>query len=140
MNFRKQRRENLEISLTPMIDVVFLLLIFFMVTTTFNRETELQIELPEAKGQEAKEKNVIEIGVDSKGVYFVNQHQVVNQTLDMLKKAILEAAEKHQNPTLVIAADANATHQSVIQVLDAAKQLDLVHITFATKTTAEAEK
>lgn len=140
MNFRKQRRENLEISLTPMIDVVFLLLIFFMVTTTFNRETELQIELPEAKGQEALEKNVIEVNVDNKGNYFVNQHQVVNQTLEILKKAILEAARKIENPTLVIAADANATHQSVISVLDVAKQLNLIHITFATKTMPESPK
>ena len=140
MNFRRQRRENVEISMTAMIDVVFLLLVFFAVTTTFNRETELQIELPKAKGQEAVEKKVVEINVDAEGNYYVNRHQVVNRTQEMLKKAILEAAKDLETPTLVIAADANATHQSVINILDAAKQLDFVHITFATKTPPEAPK
>lgn len=140
MNFRRQRRENLEISITPMIDVVFLLLIFFMVTTTFNRETELQIQLPEATGEEPVEKNIIEITVNAEGVYFVNQYQVVSQSMEMLKKSILEAAKDSVKPTLVIAADANATHQAVISVLDAAKQLNFVHITFATKKSPESQK
>ncbi|MGR9107187.1 MAG: ExbD/TolR family protein [Gammaproteobacteria bacterium] len=139
MNFRRKRREDVEIGMTAMIDVVFLLLIFFAVTTTFNRETELQIELPEAAGVQATEKKVIEIDVDAEGNYYVNQHQVVNRTLEMLKKAILEAAKGSEKPTLVIAADANATHQSVISVLDAAKQLDFIHITFATKTSPDSE-
>lgn len=138
MNFRRQRREELEISLTPMIDVVFLLLIFFMVTTTFNRETELQIQLPEAAGQEPIERNIIEISIDAEGTYYVNQHQVVNRTMEMLKKAIQDAAKDSTKPTLVIAADANATHQSVIRVLDAAKQLQFMRITFATKTAPES--
>jgi biopolymer transport protein ExbD len=138
MNFRRRRSENLEISITPMIDVVFLLLIFFMVTTTFSRETELQIQLPEAQGQDAAEKNIIEITVDAEGNYYVDRHQVVNRTLEMLKKAIFEAAKTKEKPTLLIAADANARHQSVISVLDAAKQLELLHITFATKESPES--
>ncbi|MGH8547397.1 MAG: ExbD/TolR family protein [Methylococcales bacterium] len=140
MNFRKRRREYLDISMTPMVDVLLCLLIFFMVTTTFSRHTELQIQLPEAKGQEAVEKNMIEINVDPEGNYYVNQHQVVNRTLEMLKKAILDAAKDKEKPTLVIAADANATHQAVISVLDAARQLDFIHVTFATKTSPESQK
>lgn len=134
MNFRRQRREKLEISITPMIDVVFLLLIFFMVTTTFNRHTELQIQLPEAEGQEQQRKEIIEIGIDAKGQYYVNQHQVVNQKLETLKKAILKAAGDAKKLPLVIAADANTPHQYVISVLDVAKQLEFVHITFATES------
>jgi biopolymer transport protein ExbD len=138
MNFRRHRRENLEINLIPMVDVVLCLLIFFMVTTTFSRQTELQIQLPEAKGREAVESNVIEINVDPDGNYYVNQHQVVNRTLEMLKKAILDAAKGKDKPTLVIAADANATHQAVISVLDAARQLNFIHVTFATKTSPDS--
>ncbi|MCI0668001.1 MAG: biopolymer transporter ExbD [Methylococcaceae bacterium] len=140
MNFRKHRRENLEISMTPMVDVVLCLLIFFMVTTTFSRYSELQIQLPEAKGQETLEKHMIEINVDPEGNYYVNQHQVVNRTMEMLKKAILDAAKGKDKPTLVIAADQNATHQAVINVLDAAKQLDFIHVTFATKTSPESQE
>lgn len=140
MNFRRQRREVVDVNMTPVIDVVFLLLIFFAVTTTFNRETELQIQLPEAKGQEAVDKNVIEVTVDAEGNYTVDRHQVVNRTLETLKKAILDAAKDKDKPTLVIAADQNATHQAVISVLDAAKQLNFIHITFATKTSPESAK
>ncbi len=140
MNFRRQRREVVDVNMTPVIDVVFLLLIFFAVTTTFSRETELQIQLPEAKGQDAVEKNVIDVTVDAENNYYVNRHQVVNRTPEMLKKAILDATKDKDKPTVVIAADANATHQAVINVLDAAKQLDLVHITFATKTSPEPQK
>ncbi len=139
MNFRRQRREKLEISITPMIDIVFLLLIFFMVTTTFNRQTELQIQLPEAEGQEQKRKDVIEIAIDAKGQYYVNQHQVVNQKLETLKKAILQAAGNTKKLPLVIAADENTPHQYVISVLDVAKQLQFIHITFATETSQGSE-
>ena len=139
MNFRRQRREKLEISMTPMIDIVFLLLIFFMVTTTFNRQTELQIQLPEAEGQEQQRKDVIEIEIDAKGQYYVNQHQVINQKLETLKKAILQAAGDSKKLPLVIAADANTPHQYVISVLDVAKQLQFVHITFATESSPTLE-
>lgn len=141
MNFKRQQRENLEISMTPMVDVVLCLLIFFMVTTTFSRITELQIQLPEAKGQQLVEKNAIEINVDAEGNYSVNQHRVVNRSMEMLKKAILDAArDRDKSTTLVIGADANASHQSVISVLDAAKQVNFIHITFATKTSPESRK
>jgi len=139
MNFRRHRREKLEISITPMIDIVFLLLIFFMVTTTFNRHTELQIELPEAEGQEQQAKEAIEISIDPSGQYYVNQHQVVNQKMETLKKAILKVAGDSKKPPLVIAADANTPHQYVINVLDVARELEFVHLTFATQTSPGSE-
>lgn len=120
-----------------MIDVVFLLLIFFMVTTTFDRENELQIELPKAAGQEKKQKEVVEVTINAKGEYYVNQHQVINRKLATLKKAILNAAGDGKKPPLLISADAKAQHQFVISAMDAAQQLGFVHITFATKPSLE---
>ena len=138
MNFRRQRRETLEISITPMIDVVFLLLIFFMVSTTFNKETELKIQLPEAQGENQNQPATVEISIDAQGLYYVNQHQVINQNIDTLKKAIREALGDSVDPPVVIAADARTPHQSVISVLDAAKQLGILSITFATKTSPDS--
>lgn len=137
MNFRRHRKENLEIGLTPMIDVVFLLLIFFMVTTTFNRENELKIELPEAAGEQKKEQLVVEVTIDAEGVYYVNQKQLINRRISTLKKAILSAAGPGKKPPLLISADAKAQHQYVITALDVARRLGFVHLTFATKNTMQ---
>ena len=131
MNFRYRERKTLEITLTPMIDVVFLLLIFFMVTTTFNRETELKIKLPEAHGTEVTEQKRIILSIDADGVYYVNNHQLVNQKLSTLRKALLEAAGDSKNLPFVISADAKTPHQSVISALDVAGRVGFVRITFA---------
>ena len=137
MNFHRHRKEPIDINITPMIDVVFLLLIFFMVTTTFNRETELKVTLPEAQGTEKPDAKVLEITIDGKGVYYVNKKEVINSRLETLKKAIKLAAEDSKNIPVVINADAKTPHQSVISALDAAGQLGLVHISFATKAPPE---
>ncbi|CAI8757297.1 ExbD/TolR family protein [Methylocaldum szegediense] len=136
MNFRPRRRDYPELNLIPMIDVLIVLLIFLVLTTTFSREAELQIQLPEATGQTASEEKSIDIVVDTEGRYFVNEHQVVNTQIETLKKAILEAAGERKDPLLVINADQRATHQSVITVLDAASQLGFTHVTFAAKSEA----
>ena len=136
MNFRGRTRGKVDISLTPMIDVVFLLLIFFMVTTTFNRETELKIRLPEAQGTEKQKETQVEVTIDAEGRFYVNKHQVVNQKLETLKKAITEAAGASRKIPFVISADGKTPHQAVISVLDVAGQLGFVHITFATKVPA----
>ena len=132
MNFRQKNRAKLDITLTPMIDVVFLLLIFFMVTTTFSRETEIKIRLPEAEGEERNDTlKVIALAIDADGIYYVNQHQVVNQKLSTLKKAILEAAGNSRAMPFVISADAKTPHQSVISALDVASKAGFSRITFA---------
>ncbi|ORU90346.1 MAG: biopolymer transporter [Cycloclasticus sp. symbiont of Poecilosclerida sp. M] len=131
MNFKHKNNEDFELNLTPLIDVVFLLLIFFMVTTTFDRETQLKIELPQAAGEQKKDENVMEVSIDANGRFFVNQNEVVNPGLATIKKAMLQAAGDNKTPPLLISADAKATHQSVITVLDAAGQLGFVNITFA---------
>lgn len=137
MNFRGRRRGPVDISLTPMIDVVFLLLIFFMVTTTFNRETELKIRLPEAQGTEKKKEAQVEVTIDAEGRYYVNNRQVVNQNLETLKKAIVEAAGSSRRIPFVISADGKTPHQAVISALDVAGQLGFMRITFATKTPSD---
>lgn len=132
MNFRQKSRGKLDINMTPMIDVVFLLLIFFMVTTTFSRETEIKIRLPEAEGEERnQESRIIALTIDAKGLYYVNEHQVINQKPATLKKAILDAAGNSRALPFVISADAKAPHQAVITALDVASQAGFSKITFA---------
>lgn len=137
MNFRQKNREELDINLTPLIDVVFLLLIFFMVTTTFDRETQLKIELPQAAGEHKKSEKLLEVTIDAKGQFFINKKALVNSGFETIKKALKQAAGDNKNPPLLLSADGQATHQSVITVLDAASQLGFVNITFATNQPVE---
>lgn len=134
MNLRPHRSEDFEINITPLVDVVFLLLIFFMVSTTFNREAELKIQLPEASAapQPIKQRTV-EVAIDAQGRYFVNRQEVVNTRLDTLKSAIAKAAAGRKEPPLVISADGRTPHQAVIRAMDAAQQLGILHIAFATE-------
>lgn len=131
MNFRSREKEELDLNLTPLIDVVFLLLIFFMVTTTFNRETELKIELPKAEGSAPAVEKVLEISINARGRFYVNQKEVINTNRETLLKAIREAAAGREDPPILISADGDASHQSVMTVLDVSQQLGFVHITFA---------
>lgn len=139
MNFRqKQTGEEPQLNLTPLIDVVFLLLIFFMVSTTFNKQSEISIELPEASGKPLKtDKFVIEIEIDNQGRYFVNQQRVKDNKVITLKRAIRLTQGKEKNPQLIISSDRNTPYQAVITAMDAARQLGLVNLTFATKQAEE---
>lgn len=131
---RTKRDSELELNITPLIDVVFLLLIFFMVSTTFQRESEITIELPESSGEIAEtEKKVIEISIDSQGRYFVNQRRIIDTDIKTLKNAISITRGDAKEPKLIISADKMTPHQSVVRAMDAARQLGLVHLTFATK-------
>jgi biopolymer transport protein ExbD len=135
------RKEAPEINLTPLIDVVFLLLIFFMVSTTFEREAELSIELPEAtsKAEEKKDER-IEIAIDASGRFYVNGRQLINTRLQTLKLAMRKAADGKTEAPVVISADAKTPHQSVVMVMDAARQLGLVRLTFAARLATEADQ
>jgi biopolymer transport protein ExbD len=133
MRLQNRRREEPDVNLTPLIDVVFLLLIFFMVSTTFQRETEISIDLPEANGPHMQaEKKEVEISIDAKGRYFVNKKEVVNTQVDTLKRAIKEAAGDQKKPRVILSADRMTPHQAVITAMDAARQLGFVNMTFAT--------
>jgi biopolymer transport protein ExbD len=139
MNLQPNKRLSPELNLTPLIDVVFLLLIFFMVSTTFERETQITIDLPEAGGEElATEKKILDITVDRNGRFYVNQQEVINTQVATLKIAISKAVGDDQKIPVVINADAQSPYQSVMSVMDAASQLGLVNMTFvANKPTGE---
>jgi len=139
MNFRQtQSEEEPQLNLTPLIDVVFLLLIFFMVSTTFNKQSEISIELPEASGKPLKtDKFVIEIEIDNQGRYFVNQQRVKDNKVTTLKRAIRLTLGQKKNPQLIISSDRNTPYQAVVTAMDAARQLGLVNLTFATKQAEE---
>ncbi len=133
MNLRDHREDEVEINLTPLIDVVFLLLIFFMVSTTFIHESRIDLSLPEAS-QDAPEDEpkTIEIDIDRQGRYYVNGRLLVNSRKETVRQALREASSGLREPVLLLKADAQATHQSVITVMDAASQLGLTRIRFAT--------
>jgi len=133
MNLQPGGDDEPDINLTPLIDVVFLLLIFFMVSTTFERQSRIQIELPEATTDAtAQDDNKLEILVDVKGRYFIGDQQVINSELKTLKTAISKAVGNRGELPVTIRADANTPHQAVIRVLDATSQLGLTHISLAT--------
>jgi len=135
MKFRKDTQSrNVEVNLTPLIDVVFLLLIFFMVSTTFDKQAQIQIKLPSADSSQLldKEPEMIEVGINEKGGYFVNQEELLNSDADTLKKMLIKVAQGKTDLPVVISADGKAPHQSVVTVLDVASQLGLSQMTFAT--------
>ncbi len=139
MNLQPGTEDEPDINLTPLIDVVFLLLIFFMVSTTFEQQSRIKIELPEASSeQQAADEETLEIIVDAQGRYFIGDRQVINSELKTLKTAIGKALGKRESMPVVVRADANAPHQAVVTVLDASSQLGLTRISLAT-THVEAE-
>jgi biopolymer transport protein ExbD len=140
VNLRQIKSSEPDVNITPLIDVVFLLLIFFMVSTTFERESEIEVTLPEAAiDAPVEEEFVIEVTVNSQGTYFVNGQRVINTQTSTLKQAMLKVAGGRQDPPIIVSADANATHQAVVKVMDAARQLGFVHLSFATSQTPETQ-
>jgi biopolymer transport protein ExbD len=122
-----------DINLTPLIDVVFLLLIFFMVSTTFKDDARLRLQLPEASGEPADQVEVaqIEVAIDQWGRYYVNDDQVVDQTLETLQRVMAEKSAGQGDLPVLIKADAKTPHQAVMRALDAAAQLGLTRVGFA---------
>jgi biopolymer transport protein ExbD len=139
LKFRRQRREEVGINLTPLIDVVFLLLIFFMVSTTFTRETQLSIDLPEAEGKavEATEEQ-IEILIDESGRYRINGKGLVDNRMRTLQAAIYKISAGDTTLPMIITADAQAAHQDVVRAMDAAGQMGFVHLSITTRQPAES--
>ena len=137
MKFRRQRLEEVSVNLTPLIDVVFLLLIFFMVSTTFTRETQLSIDLPEASGEPREtEQKQIEILIDEAGSYRVNGQGLVDGNMRTLQAAIYKVSAGDTTLPMLISADAEATHQSVVRAMDAAGQMGFVHLSITTRQPA----
>lgn len=134
MKFRRQRLEDVSINLTPLIDVVFLLLIFFMVSTTFNRETQLSIDLPEASGAAREvDREEIEILIDETGQYRINGQGLVDNRMRTLQAAIYKLSAGDTTLPMIITADAQAAHEDVVRAMDAAGQMGFVHLSITTR-------
>ncbi|MGH8820825.1 MAG: ExbD/TolR family protein [Rhodoferax sp.] len=140
MNFRPKSRDEPEINLIPFIDVLLVILIFLMLTTTYSKFTEMQIKLPVAdtEAQRNYNKEVI-VAVSAGGRYMVNKTPVAGRSVEDLSAALADAAQATGKDTVVIiSADASSTHQSVITVMEAARHDGLSQITFATQSSAKA--
>ena len=138
MNFQRGKsHEDLEINLVPLIDVLLVIIIFLIVSATFARTSELQINLPTAEASSPVDKPlVITVEVDAGGRYMVNGNEVAGSDVGQIATALTKAAGNGKDPTIVINADAKATHQSVVNVMEASRQANYTHITFATQTVA----
>lgn len=139
MNFKRQNKETVEVNLTPLIDVVFLLLIFFMVSTTFTKENHLSIDLPEASAElQPVATNRLEIIITASGNYSINDKTLINNQLGTLKRGLVKAANGEEGLPVTITADANTPHQAVVRAMDAAGQTGFVNLSITTrKTNAE---
>ena len=134
MQFRNRRHDEPEINLIPLIDVLLVILIFLMVTTTYARYSELKINLPTAAGEASPQKpQTIQVAVDSLGHYQVNEKNVAAST-EALSSAMAGIAKGNAEMVVIINADSKATHQSVINIMEAARRAGLARITFATQT------
>ena len=137
MRLRNRRDSDPEINLTPLIDVVFLLLIFFMVTTTFMRESSLEITLPEASPEAAEQtEEVLEVVISAEGEFAVDGRTLVNRQAGTLRLALEEAIKDGERP-LIIRADANAPHQSLVTALDVAGRLGISQVSIGTTPKSE---
>ncbi|MEQ8956148.1 MAG: ExbD/TolR family protein [Porticoccaceae bacterium] len=134
MKFRKQRKEMVQLNLTPLIDVVFLLLIFFMVSTSFTRENQLQINLPEANAEEVSSVSQgLTLTIQENGTYALNGRILSSNSIEILKEALMAESQGNVDQSLLLVADANASHQSVVWAMDAAGQLGFVNLRISTQ-------
>ena len=139
MNFRKSSRDEPEINLIPFIDVLLVVLIFLMLSTTYSKFTELQIKLPLADAEQQRDypKEVI-VAVSSDGRYMINKTLVEGRSIESLGTALVLAAKAGKDSVIIISADASSSHQSVITVMEAARRNNFTQITFATQGAAQA--
>ena len=135
MNFRKPRPEDPEINLIPFIDVLLVILIFLMLSTTYSKFTELQVTLPTADADASRDRPAeIIVSVSSDGRYTIDHQAVDGRNVDALTAALQNAASTRKDPFLIISADAMSTHQAVVNVLESARRAGLSRMTFAAQT------
>ena len=140
MNFRRRKAEEPDINLIPFIDVLLVILIFLMLSTTYSKFTELQITLPVANADRARDRpREIIVSVAADGRYAVNRKQVEGRSVELLAAELAAAAAGSAEMVVIVSADATAAHQSVINVMDAARRAGLPRLTFATQTSAGGE-
>ena len=135
MNFRKPRPEEPEINLIAFIDVLLVILIFLMLTSTFSKFTELQLTLPTADAEKLRDRPAeVVVSVAADGRYAVNRTAVEGRSVEALAAALSAASKDQKEPVVIVSADATAAHQAVINVLDAARRAGLPRLTFAAQT------
>lgn len=139
MNFRPRAKDEPEINLIPFIDVLLVVLIFLMLTTTYSKFTEMQLKLPVADTEAQRDyPREVVVAVSADGRYMVNKQPVDGRSPETLATSLADAAKAGKDSVVIISADAAATHQSVITVMEAARRAGLTQITFATQTSAQA--
>ncbi|WP_416761752.1 ExbD/TolR family protein [Roseateles sp. So40a] len=132
MKFRRRQSEEPEINLIPFIDVLLVVLIFLMLSTTYSKFTELQLTLPTADAQQLKDRPAeIIVAISADGRYSIDRNAVEGRSVDLLTAALLQAAQGRQEPVVIISADAATPHQAVINAMDASRRANLTRLTFA---------
>jgi biopolymer transport protein ExbD len=140
VKFKRQRSQEVGVDLTPLIDVVFLLLIFFMVSTTFTRENHLNIELPEASGERSEQQaELIDVVINADGQYRLNDRTLVNNRRETLVRAVTELAGGDTTLPFVITADARTPHEFVVRAMDVAGSLGFAGLSITTERQGEPQ-
>jgi len=138
MKLSASKAEEPDVNLTPMIDVVFLLLLFFMVSTSFIRESSLKVDLPQATGQAIPEQDLaIDIVIDAEGNFTLNDITLENPSTEQLSAHLKQAVGENEDPHIIISADANAEYQNIVTAMDIAQQLGYSRLTLATRQTTQ---
>jgi biopolymer transport protein ExbD len=138
VNFRPDRKDKPELNLIPLIDVLIVLLIFLVLTTTFSRETALRIQLPEVKSNVSADPAKIQVEIDARGGYSINGNGMASANTEELREAMRAAASGEENPSVSLRADRMTPHQAVMRLLDVAGQLGYGHISFMASPSNES--
>jgi biopolymer transport protein ExbD len=135
MNLRPRRADPPRVDITPLIDVVFLMLIFFMVSTTFDKQTELKVDLPQASTPDTAEEPAdrIDITIDARGQFYVNERELVTHNAETLKRTLSKVADGRDDLPVIVSGDRNAPLQSMMTVLDVAAQLGMARLSFVAR-------
>ena len=140
LNFRKPRPDEPEINLIPFIDVLLVILIFLMLSTTYSKFTELQVSLPVADADKPRENNKeVIVAISAEGRYAVNRKTLEGRNVELLTAELLAASEGAKDAIIIVSADAASSHQSVVTVMDAARRAGLARLTFAAQTSQGGE-
>ncbi len=137
MKFRNRPTEDPELNLVPLIDVLLMTLIFLVVTTSFSKESQLRIKLPEASTEQKTSDDSLRIMIDANGHYYIKDKQLLNDSPQVLRNAISQSARQLKNPVIIIHADGRAPHESVVRVMDTSRRLGYTRLTFATQKPAK---
>lgn len=130
---RADSHNDPELNFIPLIDVLLMTLIFLVVTTSFSREAQLHIKLPEASADASVDAGALRVAIDAKGQYFINGAQLLNNSPAVVRRAMQQAAGSNKNPVVVLYADAKTPHEAVVRAMDVARRLGFTHLTFATQ-------